>query len=320
MSSFFTVVIPFYNRGDFAIAALASVTNQTETDFEVLLVDDGSDESTREAVLLAVANEPRARVLHQENAGQNVARNLAIQQAAGQYVAFLDSDDLMTPNTLAIYRRVIESTDAPSLVYGATVTTFRDEADIEHLMRRNDRPDLDHMLHPSYFEMTEPALVLQSCSGVVVRLDVLRKHSGFEPLRINGMDVDFWLRLGAEPGFVTVRSPITWMWRAHDQPRVTGNGERHVKGVIFLLDRELAAGYPGGARLARQRRAILTRVTRPSSLHCLNRGWRAASWSIYNRTFVWNARQFRLKYLLAFPVLFLASLVKPKPKTWTSRG
>ena len=112
---FFSVVIPSYNRGAFIEATLDSVFAQEFRDFEVIVVDDGSTDDTLERLQLY---RERMTLLRQQNKGPGAARNLAVRHASGDYIAFLDSDDLWFPWTLATYFRIIGKCDRPALVAG----------------------------------------------------------------------------------------------------------------------------------------------------------------------------------------------------------
>lgn len=103
---FFSVVIPVYNRADMLRAAVDSVLAQSERDFEIVVVDDGSKDHP-ERVLPA---DPRIRFFAQENKGGGAARNSGIDRARGRFVAFLDSDDVYLPSHLAAMRALLEHT------------------------------------------------------------------------------------------------------------------------------------------------------------------------------------------------------------------
>lgn len=112
----FSVVIPSYNRSAWLVTALESVFAQTEPAFEIIVADDGSTDDTPDVLR---KYEGRVKVLTQRNAGPSAARNLGIAAATGDYIAFLDSDDLWFPWTLALYREVIEPHAQPAMVEGA---------------------------------------------------------------------------------------------------------------------------------------------------------------------------------------------------------
>jgi glycosyltransferase involved in cell wall biosynthesis len=94
-----SVVIPTYNRAQYVTKAIESVLAQTYTDYEIIVVDDGSTDDTL-GVLQAYAG--RIRVIRQENAGPSAARNAGIEAARGRWIAFLDSDDEWLPRKLAV--------------------------------------------------------------------------------------------------------------------------------------------------------------------------------------------------------------------------
>src|SRR5271170_3450676 len=95
-----SVVIPTYNHRDFVVEALESVFAQTFTDYEVIVVNDGSPDDTA-AVLRPYIESGRIRYIEQENRGQAGARNRGLAEARGEFVAYLDDDDLWLRDKLA---------------------------------------------------------------------------------------------------------------------------------------------------------------------------------------------------------------------------
>ena len=96
----FSVVIPAYNAEKFIMRSVKSVLDQTHTDFELIIVDDGSSDGTKKQ--LEQLSDERIRYIYQENGGVSAARNKGIIESKGQYVCFLDSDDEWMPNHLAV--------------------------------------------------------------------------------------------------------------------------------------------------------------------------------------------------------------------------
>jgi glycosyltransferase involved in cell wall biosynthesis len=97
-----SVVLPTYNRAGLVVRAIRSALDQTFEDVEVLVVDDGSTDGTRDAVLGGFGGEPRVRYLPKENGGTASARNHGLAHARGARIAFLDSDDRFLPDHLAL--------------------------------------------------------------------------------------------------------------------------------------------------------------------------------------------------------------------------
>jgi glycosyltransferase involved in cell wall biosynthesis len=110
-----TAAIPTYNRARFLPGALESVFAQTFTDYEVVVVDDGSTDDTSEVVAPYL---DRIRYLRQENAGRSAARNACIRAAAGRYVSFLDSDDRWLPGKLERHVPLLEARPSVGMVHG----------------------------------------------------------------------------------------------------------------------------------------------------------------------------------------------------------
>lgn len=95
-----SVIIPAYNAARFLPETVASVISQSVSDWEMLLVDDGSTDSTSDLCDTLAASDPRIRVFHKPNGGLSDARNYALDRARGEYITFLDADDLLHPDFL----------------------------------------------------------------------------------------------------------------------------------------------------------------------------------------------------------------------------
>lgn len=95
-----SIIMPTYNREKYLPFAIDSVITQTFNNFEMIIVDDGSSDNTKQ-LIEQYKNDKRIRYFYQENQGQSVARNVGLKQANGKYICFLDSDDLFMPEKLA---------------------------------------------------------------------------------------------------------------------------------------------------------------------------------------------------------------------------
>ncbi len=110
---FFSIIIPAYNRADFLPETLASVQAQTFTDWECIVVDDGSTDHTATVMQKLCADDPRIRYIYQQNAERSAARNNGIAHARGQYICFLDSDDRYLPSCLEDWHAFWQSLGFP---------------------------------------------------------------------------------------------------------------------------------------------------------------------------------------------------------------
>ncbi len=104
-----SVLMPTYNRRDTIERAIDSVINQTFSDWELIVVDDGSTDDSAEFVLQRYAHEPRVKLIRQENQGFPGARNTGLRASAGKYIAFLDSDDEYLPHHLELEAAFLEA-------------------------------------------------------------------------------------------------------------------------------------------------------------------------------------------------------------------
>jgi len=109
-----SIVIPTYNCARYILAAIQSVFTQTFDDYEIIVVDDGSTDDTRE-VLQAWSS--RLRYIYQQNRGQAAARNAGIRASSGQYLVFLDADDLILPRKLEVQASVLDAVPQIGVVY-----------------------------------------------------------------------------------------------------------------------------------------------------------------------------------------------------------
>jgi glycosyltransferase involved in cell wall biosynthesis len=113
-NSFFSIVIPSYNRAKVILPAINSVLTQTFQDFELIIADDGSTDETRSVV--ESLNDPRIKYYYQSNAGPSAARNFGSQKAIGKYLVFLDSDDSAERNWLQEFYNVINTKQEADLI------------------------------------------------------------------------------------------------------------------------------------------------------------------------------------------------------------
>jgi glycosyltransferase involved in cell wall biosynthesis len=287
---FFSVVIPTYNRATLLREALASVLAQEYSDFEVVVVDDGSTDET-EAVVRA-SGLP-AQFLRQTNSGPGATRNRGIQAARGVYVTFLDSDDLWFPWTLATFAQIIRQENNPSWIVGAP-REFRSPAELTTCRREAIR----QTSYRDYLASSGVDAWVPGC-GAVIRRDVLQSAGGFTDKWINAEDSDLWLRLGEAKNFIHLQSPHTLAYRCHANTAVA-NSRRLWDGMQNLIAQESEGNYPGKQIRQKDRWRILTRHTRSGSKALSQAGWNREAWGLYRDTFTWNIRLGNWKYLVGF--------------------
>lgn len=286
----FSVVIPTFNRKSLLEQTLRSVFEQTDQDFEILVVDDGSTDGT--AAFVESLPEP-VTLLRQQNRGPGAARNLGLSVAKGDYVAFLDSDDIWFPWALATYRTVIENSDRPALIVAATA--FFDS--LSELERIPPEP-ISLQLFTDFYAASRVPL-WHGASAIVVNAAQARAVGGFTAEWINAEDTDFLLRMGVAPRFANMHSPCTVGYREHCSSAVA-DFHRTVAGLSRLIGNEKGGAYPGGQPRQRERRRIISAHVRPATFECLRQRLYRDAWRLYTSTFSWNLRLWKLRYLTGF--------------------
>jgi glycosyltransferase involved in cell wall biosynthesis len=301
----FSVIIPTYNRLRLLQSALASVQKQTFRDYELIVVDDGSSDGTWDYLASLV---PSIKAVRQENRGPGPARNLGAKHASGLYLAFLDSDDLWFPWTLATFSELVCRHGAPSIL-SAKLVEFSDERALEGIRASPIVADV----FPDYLASSRAGYFVGG-SMMVLRREAFLKSGGFIDERLNCEDHDLLMRLGVVPGFVQVLAPITFGWRRH-AASATSNHQRTVSGIARMIEQEQRGAYPGGIKRARARREILTLHTRPATLNCLRANFVVDAWRLYVATFGWNWRLVRWRYLTLFPFMALSIMLRSRSRT-----
>jgi glycosyltransferase involved in cell wall biosynthesis len=294
----FSVIIPTYNRVAYLKQALSSVWVQTFTDYEVIVVDDGSDDGTQE-YLKELGN--KALVIRQLNGGPGAARNAGVRIGRGRYVALLDSDDLWFPWTLSVFAQAIEEHGGPHIVGGAFVE-FRQQTELLAI-----HPQSYQTVWFSDYIASSRQPYFVGSGTCVLRRESLASVSFLED-RLNGEDHDLLLQLGTLPGFVRILSPVTLAWRRHPASE-TGDFTSTVSGTWRLLSREKSGAYPGGHKRSQERRRILGRYIRSTAVACVRNDAAKQGWDLYRSTFRWNVELGHWKYVLAFPILAIFAFI-----------
>ena len=112
-----SVIIPVYNVGKYLTECLDSIVNQSYKDLEIIIVNDGSTDNSKECIEKFL-NDDRVKYLEQKNAGVSMARNLAMEQASGEYISFIDPDDILDLTMFEKLMDKIESTKADAVICG----------------------------------------------------------------------------------------------------------------------------------------------------------------------------------------------------------
>ncbi len=224
---YFTIVIPTYNRADFLIKAISSVFQQTYTNYEIIVVDDGSTDNTEEVI--KSITDHRLIYLKKENGERGMARNYGTKNAKGTYVNFFDSDDLLYPNHLSVAFECITNLTSPDLLYlnydikNNLYTTKKNGAIIKGKL--NSKLLCGNLL---------------SCNGVFVKKYIALQFPFSEERKLSGTeDWLLWLRLASRYPF-NYSNTITSTVIQHSNRSVLSFDENQMHYRTELLVKELS--------------------------------------------------------------------------------
>jgi glycosyltransferase involved in cell wall biosynthesis len=200
-----SVIIPSYNYAHYLPFSAGSVLAQTFTNFELVIVDDGSTDNTREVA--ATFTDPRVRYVYKKNAGLAAARNTGIENSRGAFLAFLDTDDIWLPNfleeTLATFARLPEN-------FAAVATSSQridpDGAPIEFKSTAMAR---DRELTARNFVFRNRPL----SSSIVVKREAFETCGLFDETLRSSEDRDMWIRIARRYGFYFMEKPLVQLRR-----------------------------------------------------------------------------------------------------------
>lgn len=298
--------MPCYNAARYLREALDSVFSQTYKDFELIAIDDGS---TDESLQILDEYRDRVLILQQENLGAGSARNYGISKAKGDYLAFLDADDIWFPWTLKHMADAVQKTGALT-VLGDVVRFNQDElpdpskydSEIATMVYKNP---LEAARIGGHWLYLQGALCLQRKAVI--------DAGGYASGRINGEDTHLMLKLGTLEVCVNISQPPLLAYRQHSSNSIH-SVERAFAGITYRLQQEKSGAYPGNGWARLTRWIIITKHSRAISIGLLRAHWWKEAWFIYFSTLIYNCCLGRFKYLIGFPFVYLFSIIKKRLK------
>jgi glycosyltransferase involved in cell wall biosynthesis len=275
-----SVVIPTYNRAATVPRAIESVLAQTVTDLEVIVVDDGSSDDTGKVLREMFGD--LIRYYSQVNQGASVARNKGVEEARGEWIAFLDSDDLWEKEKLEWQLKALEQfgpecggcyTDVRFFNHSETRTMFQlVEHEFRHEGKMGAKPDvLERLVRPGGSGM------VVCLSSLVARADLVRKTGGFDLTLLYSQDSEFMFRLAMLTGLCYVNLPLVRFDRSPAEIRHVGVQSEWNKMEFWLRDSQLR--LEGLLRLSESLPKGIRNVIR-ERLSGVHSGW--ANWHLEN--------------------------------------
>ncbi|HJQ68938.1 MAG TPA: glycosyltransferase family A protein [Blastocatellia bacterium] len=264
-----SVIIPVH-CARYLESALESVYAQTFTDYEVIVVNDGSDDS--DEVERCLVGRDRVKYVKQKNGGPSAARNAGLLVASGRFVAFLDADDYWEPNHLAEQIGFIDRDPRVDLVYA--------DASLMNGSHMADRTFMEEI--PSSGEVTLEGLLDERCtvllSSVVARRQTVMDAGMFDERLRYAEDYDLWLRMARAGGRLAYQRKVLLNKRRHAES-LTADGKKLIEHALRVLDKVSRVELTEGERaaLARQKKKLKAFLKLESGKLSLSRGQFAAA-------------------------------------------
>ena len=193
-----SIVVPTYNAEGTILETIRSVQQQTFSDFEIIIVNDGSTDQTLK--VLTTVSDYRLKVFSYSNAGVSVARNRGMSHATGEFIAFLDPDDLWTPDKLELQLQALQQHPEAGVAYSRTY--YMDEQG--KFCHTDNAPLLEGNI---YEELLAQNFLASIGSNVLIRKEAIDSVGEFDPKLTHAEDWEFCIRLAAQWPYVAVQKP-----------------------------------------------------------------------------------------------------------------
>lgn len=227
-----SVVIPAYNSGRFIKETVESVFAQTYTNLEILLVDDGSTDDLRDRAALLCAQDSRLRYIYQDNRGVSDARNSGFEKCRGEYVAFLDADDVWLSGNISAKIEKLRMGEFGLVHSDASVIDDNSRPTGKVIVGREGYV-LDKLLAWEGTSIPGP-------SSILVPRSVIERVGGFDTNLSTSADQDFFFRVASR--YRIGRVPyVTWHYRMHEH-NMHRNIVRMERDVLYVFDKASKAG------------------------------------------------------------------------------
>jgi glycosyltransferase involved in cell wall biosynthesis len=196
---YFTVIIPLFNKEKFIEATLKSVLNQSFTDFEILIVNDGSTDSS--AAVIKTFTDPRIRYFKKENTGVSSARNYGIENAQTDHISFIDADDYWYPDFLQeMFQNIKKHPKQKVFSAAIEIATANKLFPAQYSIAKTSDCEI-----VNYFSASSKETVLcTSCA--VFKKNVFEEIGNFDIHIKSGQDTDLWIRIG-------LVYPVVFSWK-----------------------------------------------------------------------------------------------------------
>lgn len=221
---FFSVIIPLYNKESFIENTLKSILCQTFTDFEIIIINDGSTDKSEEKVF--EFKDSRIQYFYKENGGVSSARNYGIEKAQSNYLSFVDADDYWYPHFLKeMHNNISTFQDIKVFTTAIEIEISKKVFFSAYSIEKTGECEI-----VNYFDASCKQSVISGSSGVFHN-SVFTKTGGFDLQLKSGEDIDMWIRIG-------LNYPILFSWKVlvqyvYDDKSLSRNYKTSLESIDF---------------------------------------------------------------------------------------
>lgn len=235
----FSIIVPVYNVEKYMEECLESILSQSFGDFEIIIVDDGSTDSSSQIADAIVRKDKRVKVIHRKNAGLSVARNTGLKNAKGDYALFVDSDDYIAENSLqALADTIFQSKTLPDVVFLEAFKVYPN-AQIKPLKDNLEDFDYNEKSTEEFFECFSRMGKFpgSACTKAVKLLLIKDKGLFFRPDLLSE-DLDWTARLLLRAGSFAYCEHPFYYYRQNRAGSITNTiGLKNVKSLLSIIGR-----------------------------------------------------------------------------------
>ncbi|WP_067148852.1 glycosyltransferase family 2 protein [Pseudotamlana agarivorans] len=228
MTPYFSVVIPLYNKEKYIEATLLSVFNQTFKNFEIIIINDGSQDNS--IAIVQTLNDPRIKLYSIENQGVSFARNLGIKNASSNYIALLDADDQWYPNHLQTMHDLIVDFPNKGLYCSRYEFVFKNK--IAKKSKLKDIPELYRGPITDFFSSNLFDPIIHTSAAVIPK-HIFSEVNFFDTNLKSGQDTYLWIQIALKHDIV-ISNAISSKFVKYANSL---SKSQHTKGRIFILDK-----------------------------------------------------------------------------------
>lgn len=229
MNQLVSIIIPCYNAEKYIIETIRSLINQTYSNWELIIVNDGSTDNSLAIIKEFAEKDKRISFIDKSNSGVSDSRNKGLEKSKGDFIAFLDADDIWKPEYLEKQITNLQQANQHTISYTACQLINQNGEKLNYQIRGENNPQLDDFLIQKANYNTNP-------SGIVYKKECFEKVKGFDVNLSNNADQDILIQMLAKGNSIGYIDELLWDYRMHDN-NMSKNISVLEKDTLYLFNK-----------------------------------------------------------------------------------